>query len=50
MKPVEPEEEYDGEEEEETPAPDRVRPDKPVKETVEDDYDSDFDEGADTEW
>lgn len=50
VKPVEPEEEYDGEEEEETPAPRPRKTRKPVKETVEDDYDSDFDEGADTEW
>lgn len=50
VKPVEPEEEYDGEEEEETSAPRPRKTRKPVKETVEDDYDSDFDEGADTEW
>lgn len=50
VKPVEPEEEYDGEEEEEAPAPRPRKTRKPVKETVEDDYDSDFDEGADTEW
>lgn len=50
VKPVEPEEEYDGVEEEEVPAPRPRKTRKPVKETVEDDYDSDFDEGADTEW
>ena len=50
VKPVELEEEYDGEEEEEAPAPRPRKTRKPVKETVEDDYDSDFDEGADTEW
>lgn len=54
VKPVEPEddEDYDEEEEEESPAPKprRRKTRKPVEEVIEDGYDPEFDEGADTDW
>ena len=51
-KPVEPEEDYEVEEdeEEEAPAPRPRKTRKPVEPGPEEDYNSDFEDGADTEW